>query len=52
MAVMQRQFSVDETKLNQKPDRCFYTSDTDMNDMLNRFVKEAEISGFPWKPVI
>ena len=44
MAVMQRQFSVDETKLNQKPDRCFYTSDTDMNDMLNRFVKEAESS--------
>lgn len=42
MAVMQRNFSVDETKLNQKPDHSFYTSDSDMNELLNRFVKEAE----------
>ena len=44
MAVMQRQDSMKEEK-NQRSGRSFYTSYSEMNELLNRFVKEAEDSG-------
>ena len=44
MAVMRRQDSMKEEK-NQRSGRSFYTSYSEMNELLNRFVKEAEDSG-------
>lgn len=44
MAVMRRQDSMKEEK-NQRSGRSFYTSYLEMNELLNRFVKEAEDSG-------
>lgn len=44
MAVMRRQDSMKEEK-NQRSGRNFYTSYSEMNELLNRFVKEAEDSG-------
>ena len=44
MAVMRRQDSMNEEK-NQRSGRSFYTSYSEMNELLNRFVKEAEDSG-------
>lgn len=44
MAVMRRQDSMKEEK-NQRLGRSFYTSYSEMNELLNRFVKEAEDSG-------
>ena len=44
MAVMRRQDSMKEEK-NQRSGRIFYTSYSEMNELLNRFVKEAEGSG-------
>ena len=44
MAVMRRQDSMKEEK-NQLSGRSFYTSYSEMNELLNRFVKEAEDSG-------
>lgn len=44
MAVMRRQDSMKEEK-NQRSGRSFYTSYSEMNELLNRFVKEAEGSG-------
>ena len=44
MAVMRRQDSMKEEK-NQRTGRSFYTSYSEMNELLNRFVKEAEDSG-------
>ena len=44
MAVMRRQDSMKEEK-NQRSGRSFYTSYSEMNELLNRFVKEAEASG-------
>ena len=41
MAVMRRQDSMDDGIIDQKLNRCFYTSYADMNEVLNRFVKEA-----------
>lgn len=40
MAVMRKQNSIES--MVQKRSRCFYTSYSDMNEVLNRFVKEAE----------
>ena len=44
MAVMRRQDSMKEEK-NQRSGRNFYTSYSEMNELLNQFVKEAEDSG-------
>ena len=44
MAVMRRQDSMKEEK-NQRSGRSFYTSYSEMNELLNRFVEEAEDSG-------
>ena len=44
MAVMRRQDSMKEEK-NQRSGHSFYTSYSEMNELLNRFVKEAEDSG-------
>lgn len=44
MAVIRRQDSMKEEK-NQRSGRSFYTSYSEMNELLNRFVKEAEDSG-------
>ena len=44
MAVMRRQDSMKEEK-NQRSGRSFYTSYSEMNELLIRFVKEAEDSG-------
>ena len=44
MAVMRRQDSMKEEK-NQRSGRSFYTSYSEMNELLNQFVKEAEDSG-------
>ena len=44
MAVMRRQDSMKEEK-NQRSGRSLYTSYSEMNELLNRFVKEAEDSG-------
>ena len=44
MAVMRRQDSMKEEK-SQRSGRSFYTSYSEMNELLNRFVKEAEDSG-------
>ncbi len=43
MAVMRRQDSMDE--MNQKLNRIFYTSYSEMNEVLNRFVRDAEDNG-------
>ena len=44
MAVIRRQDSMKEEK-NQRSGRSFYTSYSEMNELLNQFVKEAEDSG-------
>ena len=42
MAAMQREDSIEDVNQEQKTNRCFYTSYADMNEVLNRFAREAE----------
>lgn len=40
MVAVQRQDTID--RMNQRQNRCFYTSYSEMNEVLNRFATEAE----------
>lgn len=43
MVAVQRQDTID--RMNQRQNRCFYTSYSEMNEVLNRFATEAEADG-------
>ena len=43
MAVIQRRDAIDGMNQDQRHNRCFYTSYSEMNEVLNRFVSEAEL---------
>ena len=43
MAVIQRRDAIDGMNQDQRHNRCFYTSYSEMNEVLNRFASEAEL---------